>query len=76
MKTMTLELLVNSWSLEFMSSGDKAAGAAEGATLFATGVAEECDDDGADDGDFENFAMIFESSGGLAPSTRPTSLPT
>ena len=40
MKTMTLELLVNSLSLAFMSSADRAAGAAEGAL---TGVAEECD---------------------------------
>jgi len=70
MKTMTLELLVNSLSLAFMSSGDRAAGAAEGAL---TGVAEECD--GKADGDFEYFATILASSGGLAPSIRSTILP-
>lgn len=67
---MTLELLVNSLSLAFISSADiVGAAATEGlAAAVVPLIADEA-------GDFEYLATVLDSSGGLAPSTRSTTLP-
>ena len=74
MKIMTLELLVNSLSLAFISSGDKDGGAVECATLLPAAEAEEWAA-AVDEAKPEYFAMVFESSGALAPSTRSMTFP-
>ena len=68
---MTLELLVSSLSLAFISSGDIVGAATEDveaavpeATLVETELV-----------DFEYFEMVFDSSGAFAPSTLSTTLP-
>jgi hypothetical protein len=71
MKTMTLELLVNSLSLAFISSADMVGAAVtEGVAVAVVPLiaADEADD-------FEYFATVLDNSGGFAPSTRSTTFP-
>ena len=68
---MTLELLVSSLSLAFISSADIVGGATEGEAV-AVGPLVACV---AEAGVFEYLEMVLDNSGGLAPSTRSMTLP-